>query len=373
MQKKIKVYKNSRNMNLGTADSYGLGVENDNIVDSLFFEFDEMVEGQAVLLTSLQDEHQEYYAFPLTTEQTGYSIVVTNTMLIQPSYEIQLMVTNGDEIWHSKKYQFNVHPCLEAGSGDVPEALEIWINLIDEKIQECNNLNITASKSGNTTTIVVTDKEGESTTTYVLDGVGLNYNWSGTSLGIKRKDESNYQYVDLKGEKGEPGAIKMIIVAELPATGADDTIYLVPITPDISGNNYAEYVYINGAWELLGKIGVQVDLTDYVKNTDYATSSKGGVLKTSWERGTGMGNTGILLASNFSYSEYNNNANDYSFIGKGTLENVITGKNLETTNNKVTSLSNASTDTQYPSAKCVYDLIGNLETILETLDIGSGV
>lgn len=44
----------------------------------------------------------------------------------------------------------------------------------------------------------------------------------------------------------------------------------------------------------------------------------------------------------------------------------------ELSSNKVTSLSSASTDTQYPSAKCVYDIIGNLETILTTLDVGGG-
>ena len=33
-------------------------------------------------------------------------------------------------------------------------------------------------------------------------GVGLNYNWRGTELGIKREDESEYQYVNLKCESG---------------------------------------------------------------------------------------------------------------------------------------------------------------------------
>jgi hypothetical protein len=41
--------------------------------------------------------------------------------------------------------------------------------------------------------------------------------------------------------------------------------------------------------------------------------------------------------------------------------------NMQTTTNKVTSLSASSTDTQYPSAKCVYDLIGDVEAILATL------
>ena len=40
---------------------------------------------------------------------------------------------------------------------------------------------------------------------------------------------------------------------------------------------------------------------------------------------------------------------------------------MEATNNKVTSLSSSSTDTQYPSAKCVYDLIGDVETLLAAL------
>jgi len=38
------------------------------------------------------------------------------------------------------------------------------------------------------------------------NGVGLNYNWSGTSLGIKREDEQNYNYVNLKGDTGATGA-----------------------------------------------------------------------------------------------------------------------------------------------------------------------
>lgn len=40
---------------------------------------------------------------------------------------------------------------------------------------------------------------------------------------------------------------------------------------------------------------------------------------------------------------------------------------VEHTANKVTSLSSASTDTQYPSAKCVYDLVGDIETLLAAL------
>lgn len=49
--------------------------------------------------------------------------------------------------------------------------------------------------------------------------------------------------------------------------------------------------------------------------------------------------------------------------------NVMTGGggtigDYQTKSNLVTSLSASSTDTQYPSAKCVYDLIGDVETLL---------
>ena len=48
-----------------------------------------------------------------------------------------------------------------------------------------------------------------------------------------------------------------------------------------------------------------------------------------------------------------------------TARSGLTGK--ENTSNKVTSLSSTSTDTQYPSAKCVYDIIGDIESALSAL------
>jgi hypothetical protein len=41
--------------------------------------------------------------------------------------------------------------------------------------------------------------------------------------------------------------------------------------------------------------------------------------------------------------------------------------NMQTTGNLVTSISSSSTDTQYPSAKCVYDIVGDVETLINAL------
>lgn len=268
---------------------------------------------------------------------------------------------------------------------EVVETVDGKIVEIEEAIENAERLDVDANKVGKITSITITKQDGTTQTVTLEDGMGLEYNWLDTSLGIKREDEQEYQYVNLKGDKGDAGAIKMIIVQELPEIGQEDTIYLVPLeTPESQENKYAEYVYIDNAWELLGKIGIEVDLTDYytktetnnlldtkVGFTDYATNSTGGVIKTHSTYGTSVDSYGRLRGTTNTYEQYQS-ANTLMLISKATLDNVITGKALETANNKVTSISSNSTDTQYPSAKCVYDLIGNLETILTTLDIGGG-
>lgn len=55
------------------------------------------------------------------------------------------------------------------------------------------------------------------------------------------------------------------------------------------------------------------------------------------------------------------NEEDYELVRQYQLSNK------ENTSNKVISISSESTDDQYPSAKCVYDLIGNIENLLNEL------
>ena len=56
------------------------------------------------------------------------------------------------------------------------------------------------------------------------------------------------------------------IVDSLPSTGASNILYLVPKTSSESGNIYDEYLYIGGAWELVGSTGM--DLSGYVKSSE---------------------------------------------------------------------------------------------------------
>lgn len=63
-------------------------------------------------------------------------------------------------------------------------------------------------------------------------------------------------------------------------------------------------------------------------------------------------------------SDWNASSGVAQILNKPTIPDV-SGK--ENTSNKVTSLSASSTDTQYPSAKCVYDLVGDIETLLAAI------
>lgn len=55
--------------------------------------------------------------------------------------------------------------------------------------------------------------------------------------------------------------ISFEIVQTLPATGDAGTIYLVLDSQGITGDIYAEWIYINNAWEKIGTTAV--DLTNY--------------------------------------------------------------------------------------------------------------
>lgn len=50
---------------------------------------------------------------------------------------------------------------------------------------------------------------------------------------------------------------------------------------------------------------------------------------------------------------------------KAYADGLVT--NMQTTTNLVTSVSSASTNSQYPSAKLFYDTIGDVETLLQGL------
>ena len=90
------------------------------------------------------------------------------------------------------------------------------------------------------------------------------------------------------------------IVRELPEVGATNVLYFIPIDDAEDDNLFEEWVWLNKGteeepnfgWERIGSKKVTIDHSEYVKFTDYATTSKAGVSKFLSTRGIGINANG---------------------------------------------------------------------------------
>lgn len=141
------------------------------------------------------------------------------------------------------------------------------------------------------------------------------------------------------------------IVDALPETGAKMTLYLVP--KEGSDNDvYDEYIWIEqtSSFEHLGTTAV--DLTDYVKNTDYASSSKAGVVKTNVS-------TGVSITSGLLYVV---KATDDEITAKTNLYKPIVPNNLDyAVKSGVTTNTIELTDDEKVSARTWLGTISNTD------------
>ena len=84
------------------------------------------------------------------------------------------------------------------------------------------------------------------------------------------------------------GTFHAEIVEALPSAGASNILYLVAKASSKSGNVYDEYLYIGGAWELIGS--TDIDWSGYVKSSEMhalTNSEITAIIEQVW------GNTGV--------------------------------------------------------------------------------
>ena len=174
-------------------------------------------------------------------------------------------------------------------------------------------------------------------------------------------DFTSEQLAALKGEKGDTGATG-------PKGDKGD--------PGAKGEDGAPFTYNDFTAEQLAALkGEKGD-----KGDTGATGPQGNPGTTDYNE---LENKPIIPTVPTNVSAFTNDAGYLTSVpaeyvteteleSKGYLteHQNISGK--EDNSNKVTSISASSTDTQYPSAKCVYDAIGDVETILNTLNDGGG-
>ena len=150
-----------------------IAVDGENIAGRVIFKFDgnNFIDGIARL--EWQNGSNKYFQIMDKVDKT-YVLPIKNVMTHEGKMYFQLVITQqaiGEEIPVFKSNQFYVFVEKSINAeGEAPDEYETWLDIANEKILEMSNLNITASKSGNTETIVLTDKQGVDHTTYIYDG-----------------------------------------------------------------------------------------------------------------------------------------------------------------------------------------------------------
>ena len=111
------------------------------------------------------------------------------------------------------------------------------------------------------------------------------------------------------------------IVSELPTKGQKMTIYLVA-KEGSNGDVYNEYIWIeeNASYEFIGSTAV--DLTDYVKNTDYATRTDFGLVRPA--NGLAIsGVSGSLIIEKASKAQIDKKEDNYYPIVSSNLDYAV--------------------------------------------------
>lgn len=84
------------------------------------------------------------------------------------------------------------------------------------------------------------------------------------------------------------------VVEELPEVGESNCVYFVTKSDTKESDVFDEYMWVGDTYEFLGTKSMTIDLTNYVKNTDYATTTTAGVVKIY--EGNGVKISGGVLA-----------------------------------------------------------------------------
>lgn len=284
IKKNIEISVESSTRKVFFEDNF-LGLTGENLQGYVVFSFkDKFVSG--VPRVEIVQGSNKYIITDMETdtENETYKLLIKSSLLTTSNVQMQLVITESGEqdsipIFKSKMFSLYVAESINAET-TIPEEYAAWIDTANAKIAEINekledvdtalenvdtaiqnaetatsgaeNVNISSSKSGKTTTVVTTNRNGVETTNEVLDGndgedgedgIGLQFMWQGTSLGIKRENDSEYQFVDLQGIQGNPGPQGDPFRIKKTYSSVSE------MNADFNNMNYGDYVMIASSVE----------------------------------------------------------------------------------------------------------------------------
>ena len=288
-----------------------IGVVGENGYETLRFVFDEFLDGIGILEVQKSNSEKEYIV--LEKQEDCYLLEVKNSLLnLEGEITMQLVVRMpNNKVFKSAEFVMNVLKAIEATT-EIPDEYETWDSTISSKIIEIDN-------------------KLEDITNLEQD--------------LQDKVESGY----FKGEKGDTGE-----------SGQDG----------VNGHDGLDGKSAYQIWLEEGNSGTEQDFLNSLKGADGIDGIDGKNGKDGKDGLNGAnginGQDGYTPVKGIDYWTNEDKAEIISnAINQVELDIQQDINSKENISNKVTSLSANSTNTQYPSAKCVYDLIGNIELILQ--------
>lgn len=113
------------------------------------------------------------------------------------------------------------------------------------------------------------------------------------------------------------------IVDELPEVGLPNREYFVRKRIPNQNDLFDEWAWVNNDWEFKGTKTIEVDLSEYVKNTDYAESTKPGIVKAVYTHGLSMTSDGLLHISRAGENEINQKTSQFRPIVPFILDYAV--------------------------------------------------
>lgn len=149
-----------------------IGNDGENLQENLIFTFDEFVDGQARLEMVFADKSKSYIV--LNKIDNTYQIPIKSIMTKAGRLNMQLVIDEGTNqesvpIFKSNVFYVIVNSSINAVE-ETPEGYTQWIEIANTKLNQMDNFDITASKSGSTATITITDRLGQETSVQINDG-----------------------------------------------------------------------------------------------------------------------------------------------------------------------------------------------------------
>lgn len=207
-----------------------IGNDFENLQEKLIFKFtNEFVDGQGRLEYKIGST-KNYIV--LLKENNTYTIPVKNILTKEGKIEMQLVITEGTDeenipVFKSNVFWLYCNKSINAVD-EAPSSYELWIeqanaklNAMDSALEQVDNLNIDASKTGNTATIEITNKNGLTKEVQIFDGekgengqdgidgltptIGNNGNWYLGDVDTGKPSRGIQGEQGIQGIQGEQG------------------------------------------------------------------------------------------------------------------------------------------------------------------------